>query len=110
MISPAPPPQTQASLPPCRRATSIAMAGHLLPPLRPHPTFSHRHGHPQAQPSSSQITARRRPIPPSPRDSAAPPRHPRAPLLPHSAIPERRHPTPRLRWISGEVTFSLQLT
>ncbi|XP_073358280.1 uncharacterized protein [Aegilops tauschii subsp. strangulata] len=50
------------------------MAGHLLPPLRPHATFSHRHVYPPAQPYSSQITARRRPIPPSPRDSAAPPR------------------------------------
>ncbi|KAM3349132.1 hypothetical protein ACQJBY_022333 [Aegilops geniculata] len=87
MISPGPPPP--------RKLPSPTAAARPPRHGRPHATFSHRHGHPQAQPSSSQITARRRPIPPSPCDSAAPPSHPRALLLLHPAIPKRRrHPTP----------------
>ncbi|XP_044344616.1 serine/arginine repetitive matrix protein 1 [Triticum aestivum] len=53
-----------------RRATASAVAGHLLPPLQPHTTLSHRSGHRPASPAGATITAH---CCPSPACRTAPP-------------------------------------
>ncbi|XBJ07834.1 hypothetical protein VPH35_013288 [Triticum aestivum] len=64
-------PSPRAPQPPARRrATGSAVAGHLLPPLQPHATLSHRSGHRPASPAGATITAH---CCPSPACRTAPP-------------------------------------